>query len=108
MDRGEVPAGPGIGRNQELLTGHAVAGLRAGGHHRAADGDDSVDDLEDPALLLPRAGGGIDTVKLPSLARDPDVLRHTGKVLIAAALAAEYGFTDVDGKTPRALTLADV
>jgi len=43
-----------------------------------------------------------------ALAGDPDVLRHTGKVLVAAALAREYGFTDVDGKTPRPLTLADV
>jgi dehydrogenase/reductase SDR family protein 1 len=43
-----------------------------------------------------------------ALATDPDVLRHTGKVLVAAALAKEYGFTDIDGKTPRALTLADV
>ena len=41
-----------------------------------------------------------------ALASDPDVLRHTGRV--AAQLAAEYGFTDVDGKTPRPLTLADV
>jgi NAD(P)-dependent dehydrogenase (short-subunit alcohol dehydrogenase family) len=43
-----------------------------------------------------------------ALAADPDVLRHTGKVLVAAALATEYGFTDIDGKTPRPLTLADV
>ncbi len=43
-----------------------------------------------------------------ALATDPDVLRYTGKVLVAAALAQEYGFTDIDGKTPRPLTLADV
>jgi dehydrogenase/reductase SDR family protein 1 len=43
-----------------------------------------------------------------ALAADPDVLRHTGKVLVAASLAVEYGFTDVDGRTPRPLTLADV
>lgn len=43
-----------------------------------------------------------------ALAADPDVLRHTGKVLVAAGLAMEYGFTDFDGKTPRALTLTDV
>ena len=43
-----------------------------------------------------------------ALAADPDVMRHSGKVLIAAALGLEYGFTDVDGKTPRPLTLADV
>jgi dehydrogenase/reductase SDR family member 1 len=43
-----------------------------------------------------------------ALATDPDALRHTGKVLVAAALAKEYGFTDIDGTSPRALTLADV
>jgi dehydrogenase/reductase SDR family member 1 len=43
-----------------------------------------------------------------ALATDPDVRRHTGKVLVAAGLAKEYGFTDIDGKTPRPLTLADV
>ena len=43
-----------------------------------------------------------------ALATDPDVLRHTGKVLVAAALAREYGFTDLDGTTPRPLTLADL
>ena len=43
-----------------------------------------------------------------ALAADPDVMRHTGTVLVAAGLAIEYGFTDIDGKTPRPLTLADV
>jgi dehydrogenase/reductase SDR family protein 1 len=43
-----------------------------------------------------------------ALAADPDVLRHTGKVLVAASLATEYGFTDIDGKAPRPLGLADV
>jgi dehydrogenase/reductase SDR family protein 1 len=43
-----------------------------------------------------------------ALATDPDVLRHTGSVLVAAGLAKEYGFTDIDGTTPRPLTLADV
>jgi dehydrogenase/reductase SDR family protein 1 len=43
-----------------------------------------------------------------ALAADPDVLRHTGQVRVVAALAREYGFTDVDGTTPRALTLTDV
>ena len=43
-----------------------------------------------------------------ALAADPDVLRFTGKVLVAAAIAKEYGFTDIDGKTPRPLTFADV
>ena len=43
-----------------------------------------------------------------ALAADPDLLRHSGKVLVAASLAREYGFTDIDGKTPRPLTIADV
>src|SRR5229473_466235 len=43
-----------------------------------------------------------------ALAADPDVMRHTGTVLVAASVAVEYGFTDIDGKTPRPLTLADV
>src|SRR5215213_2982879 len=43
-----------------------------------------------------------------ALAADPEVMRHSGAVLVAARLASEYGFTDIDGKTPRPLTLADV
>jgi dehydrogenase/reductase SDR family protein 1 len=43
-----------------------------------------------------------------ALAADPDVLRHTGNILVAAAVAKEYGFTDIDGKSPRPLTIADV
>ena len=43
-----------------------------------------------------------------ALAADPDVMRHSGRVLVAAGVAKDYGFTDVDGKSPRALTIADV
>jgi dehydrogenase/reductase SDR family protein 1 len=43
-----------------------------------------------------------------ALAADPDVMRYTGTVLVAARVAVEYGFTDIDGKIPRPLTLADV
>jgi dehydrogenase/reductase SDR family protein 1 len=43
-----------------------------------------------------------------TLARDPDAMRYSGQVLVAAALAKEYGFIDVDGKSPRPLTIADV
>jgi dehydrogenase/reductase SDR family member 1 len=43
-----------------------------------------------------------------ALAGDPHVARRTGSVLVAAALAEEYGFTDIDGRQPRPLTLADV
>jgi len=43
-----------------------------------------------------------------ALAGDPDVLRHTGKVLVAASLGADYGFSDIDGARPRPLTLAEI
>jgi dehydrogenase/reductase SDR family member 1 len=43
-----------------------------------------------------------------ALATDPDVIRHTGHTLVAAAIAKDSGFTDIDGKSPRPLTLADV
>jgi dehydrogenase/reductase SDR family protein 1 len=43
-----------------------------------------------------------------ALAADPDIMRQSGQVLVAAALAQEYGFMDVDGKQPRALRLEDV
>lgn len=43
-----------------------------------------------------------------ALAMDTNCLRHTGRVLVAAAVADEYGFSDVDGRRPRALTIADV
>ena len=43
-----------------------------------------------------------------ALARDPDVMRYSGRVLIVANLAVEYGFKDIDGKAPHPLTLADV
>ena len=43
-----------------------------------------------------------------ALAADPDVMRHTGTVQVAARVAVDYGFKDVDGKAPRPLTLADV
>ena len=39
-----------------------------------------------------------------ALAADPDVMKKSGQVLVAAALALEYGFTDIDGKQPRPLT----
>jgi NAD(P)-dependent dehydrogenase (short-subunit alcohol dehydrogenase family) len=42
------------------------------------------------------------------LAGDSEVGRHSGCVLVAAALAREYGFTDVDGCSPTALTIDTV
>jgi dehydrogenase/reductase SDR family protein 1 len=37
------------------------------------------------------------------LAVDPERMAKTGKTLVVAELAAEYGFTDVDGRLPRSL-----
>ena len=42
-----------------------------------------------------------------ALAADPDCLALSGRPLVAAALAQHYGFTDIDGRSPRPLTLAD-
>jgi NAD(P)-dependent dehydrogenase (short-subunit alcohol dehydrogenase family) len=43
-----------------------------------------------------------------ALATDPNVMQKSGQVLVTAALGLEYGFTDVDGKQPRPLTLEEV
>lgn len=45
---------------------------------------------------------------IAALAADPDVASRNGATLVAAAVAEEYGVTDVDGRRPRPLTLADV
>ncbi len=42
-----------------------------------------------------------------ALAADPDVMRKSGQALVAAALGWEYGFTDIDGKRPRPLTVEE-
>lgn len=43
-----------------------------------------------------------------ALANDPAIMEKTGRVLIAAELAQEYSFTDIDGKQPRPLTAQDI
>jgi dehydrogenase/reductase SDR family protein 1 len=45
---------------------------------------------------------------IAALAADAKLPERSGQALIAAALALEYGITDIDGKQPRPLTLADV
>jgi hypothetical protein len=42
-----------------------------------------------------------------ALATDPDIIKKSGRVLIAAQEALEYGVQDIDGKQPRPLTLED-
>jgi dehydrogenase/reductase SDR family member 1 len=43
-----------------------------------------------------------------ALSDDPDVLSLSGTTLVAAELARRYGFTDIDGKSPRPLTFDEV
>lgn len=45
---------------------------------------------------------------IAALAADPSLMADSGSVLVAAALARKYGFTDVDGKSPRPLTIEAV
>ena len=42
-----------------------------------------------------------------ALAADPDIMKKSGKVLVAAQEALEYGIQDIDGRQPRPLTLKD-
>lgn len=43
-----------------------------------------------------------------ALASDSNIMQKSGQVLVAASVAQEYGFTDIDEKQPRPLTLEDV
>ena len=42
-----------------------------------------------------------------ALAADPDIMNKSGKVLVAAQEALEYGIQDIDGRQPRPLTIQD-
>ena len=42
-----------------------------------------------------------------ALASDPDIMKKSGNVLVAAQEALEYGIQDIDGRQPRPLTLKD-
>ncbi len=43
-----------------------------------------------------------------ALFHDPNLMARTGQVLVAAAVAKEFGVLDIDGSSPPALTLADI
>jgi len=45
---------------------------------------------------------------IAALAADPEIMSKSGSVVVAAALAREYGFSDMDGKQPAPLSLEDV
>ena len=42
---------------------------------------------------------------IAALAADPDIMQKSGQILVAAAIAKEYGFRDIDGKQPRPITV---
>ena len=42
-----------------------------------------------------------------ALAADPDIMKKSGRVLVAAQEALEYGIQDIDGRQPRPLTIED-
>ncbi len=44
---------------------------------------------------------------IAALAADPDILKKSGKVLVVAREALEYGIQDIDGKQPRPVTLEE-
>jgi NAD(P)-dependent dehydrogenase (short-subunit alcohol dehydrogenase family) len=43
-----------------------------------------------------------------ALANDPDLMQKSGKTLVAAALALDYGVVDIDGKQPRPLCVEEI
>jgi NAD(P)-dependent dehydrogenase (short-subunit alcohol dehydrogenase family) len=45
---------------------------------------------------------------IAALAADPNLMARTGQVLVAAQLALDYGYSDLDGKQPRPVTVAEV
>jgi dehydrogenase/reductase SDR family member 1 len=45
---------------------------------------------------------------IAALVRDPKLMERSGQVCVAAALAQEYGVSDVDGKQPTPLTIQSI
>jgi dehydrogenase/reductase SDR family protein 1 len=70
------------------------------------------------AVLLAAKGGWLDLSNsespefigrvIAALARDPALMERSGKTLVAAAVAAELGVKDIDGRQPVPLTLETV
>jgi NAD(P)-dependent dehydrogenase (short-subunit alcohol dehydrogenase family) len=70
------------------------------------------------AVLAAAESGGFDlsTSESPefigrvinALFHDPKLIARTGQVLVAAAVAKDFGVLDIDGNSPPALTLADL
>jgi NAD(P)-dependent dehydrogenase (short-subunit alcohol dehydrogenase family) len=75
---GAVALAPGWMRTERVMAAHALGGF-------------DLSSTESPAYL----GRAV-----AALAEDDQVMRWSGQVLAAGALAREYGFTDVDGTQP--------
>jgi len=70
------------------------------------------------AVVAAAADGAFDLVNSESpefigrviaqLYRDSALMNRTGQVLVAASVAAELGVRDIDGRSPKALTIGDV
>jgi dehydrogenase/reductase SDR family member 1 len=70
------------------------------------------------AVIAAAAGGAFDLSNSESpyfigkvisgLYKDSNLMRRTGRVLVAASVAAEFGEMDIDGRSPKALSLTDV
>ena len=43
-----------------------------------------------------------------ALGSDPNVMKRSGTVCVAASLAREYGFTDLDGRQPEPISIEDL
>jgi dehydrogenase/reductase SDR family member 1 len=44
---------------------------------------------------------------MAALAADSEIMKKSGQILVDANLALEYGFTDIDGRQPRPLSLTE-
>jgi dehydrogenase/reductase SDR family member 1 len=70
------------------------------------------------AVLAAAASGAFDLANsespkfigrvIAALYNDPGLMKRSGRALVAASIAAELAVTDIDGRAPRALTLAEV
>jgi NAD(P)-dependent dehydrogenase (short-subunit alcohol dehydrogenase family) len=80
-----VALAPGFMRTERVLAAHAATPFDLGG-------------TESPEYI----GRAV-----AALASDPELLRKSGDVLAVGDLAAEYGFTDIDGRTVPPFAIPD-
>ena len=80
-----------------MRTERVVEAFRRAGASHAIDGPGGP---HETTAYLGRA--------IVALASDERVIEKSGQLVEVGTLAREYGFTDIDGKQPRPLTIADV